>query len=461
MGYVLFSPIGNTDPIRGFRDGAWLHICRIYQPRVCVVYLTAEMCRREAVVEEDGRPKDLYARTLALLNNHLYGEDTERYILLQFVRDPACENAHSLEYFLPLYHRLLSQMHSDYPDDELLVNVSSGTPGMKGSLMALSALLPFNVKLIQVSDPDITQDSKNETVNTEYLVDETFVCDLDNVPGFPNRTSVQPMKNLSLALRVNELCRLVKEGDYHTVLQEVKSDSLKSLIPQKTLFAIQGAERRSCMKLESGFRLLEMSGFNMKKRYGLRHEDRIWQCAEYLLTMRNDLKNGVFDNFIRKLTPLLTNLMELYLANVGKDVRKNGVDSKGKWDLESIPDDWRIILDREFYPSFKGGYLAASNMLPLIKEFGDQAAYDLACELRKAEENVRNMVAHEIVPFGRDEIEGELKADHKSTIKTPEALAERCQALLEKIQVFDSAYWSSYDTMNEHICHLLKSSQPE
>ena len=55
MGYVLFSPIGNTDPIRGFRDGAWLHICRIYQPRVCVVYLTAEMCRREAVVEEDSR----------------------------------------------------------------------------------------------------------------------------------------------------------------------------------------------------------------------------------------------------------------------------------------------------------------------------------------------------------------------------------------------------------------------
>ena len=104
---------------------------------------------------------------------------------------------------------------------------------------------------------------------------------------------------------------------------------------------------------------------------------------------------------------------------------------------------------------------AASNMLPLIKAFGDQAAYDLACELRKAEENVRNMVAHEIVPFGREEIEGELKADHKSTIKTPETLAERCQALLEKIQVFDSAYWSSYDAMNEHICHLLKSSQPE
>lgn len=459
MGYVLFSPIGNTDPIRGFRDGAWLHICRIYQPRVCVVYLTAEMCRREAVVEEDGRPKDLYARTLALLNNHLYGEDTERYIQLQFVRDPACENAHSLEYFLPLYHKQLSQMHSDYPDDELLVNASSGTPGMKASLMALSALLPFNVKLIQVSDPEISQDSKNETVNTEYLVEEAFVCDLDNKPDFPNRTSLQPMKNLSLALRVNELSRLVKEGDYHTVLQEVRSDSLKSLIPSKTLFAVQGAELRSCMNLEDGLRLLEMSGFNMKKRYGLRHEDRIWQCAEYLLTMKNDVKNGTFDNFIRKLTPLLTNLMELYLAKVGKDVRKNGVDSEGKWRQRNTPADWQLILDSAFTNGFDyKSNLSTRNMLPLIDAFGNSQARMLAETLRKVEHKVRNTVAHEIVPFTRQELEAALQS---ASIQSPEALAERLREFLEIIQPFDTDYWMSYDAMNDHICRLLKSAQPE
>ena len=79
--------------------------------------------------------------------------------------------------------------------------------------------------------------------------------------------------------------------------------------------------------------------------------------------MRNDLKSGAFDNFIRKLTPLLTNLMELYLASIGKDVRQNGVDSRGKWVLENMPDEWRTILDREFYPVFKGGYLAARRIL--------------------------------------------------------------------------------------------------
>ena len=32
MKKILFSPIGGTDPISNFRDGAMLHICRIYKP---------------------------------------------------------------------------------------------------------------------------------------------------------------------------------------------------------------------------------------------------------------------------------------------------------------------------------------------------------------------------------------------------------------------------------------------
>ena len=42
---ILFSPIGGTDPISNFRDGAFLHICRHYQPDKVYLYLSAEMCR--------------------------------------------------------------------------------------------------------------------------------------------------------------------------------------------------------------------------------------------------------------------------------------------------------------------------------------------------------------------------------------------------------------------------------
>ena len=41
MGKVyLFSPVGNTDPIRYFYDGSMLHICRVYEPDVVVLYLS-------------------------------------------------------------------------------------------------------------------------------------------------------------------------------------------------------------------------------------------------------------------------------------------------------------------------------------------------------------------------------------------------------------------------------------
>ena len=39
----LFSPIGNTDPIKYLYDGSMLHICRYYEPDVVYLYLSKEM----------------------------------------------------------------------------------------------------------------------------------------------------------------------------------------------------------------------------------------------------------------------------------------------------------------------------------------------------------------------------------------------------------------------------------
>jgi hypothetical protein len=178
---------------------------------------------------------------------------------------------------------------------------------------------------------------------------------------------------------------------------------------------------------------LEKSGFNMKKRYGLRHDDRLWLCAEYLLTMRNDIKSGAFDNFMRKLTPLLTNLFELYLASIEKNVRDNGVDASGHWDRKNIPEDWLNILDSSFGYFKNEKELATINMLPLINAFGDTQAKALAAMLVRMEKRVRNTVAHEIVPFGRQEIEAALRSAGIPAICTPEALADRLKEFLEII----------------------------
>lgn len=41
----LFSPVGNTDPIKYFDDGSMLHICRKYKPDIMYLYLSREMVK--------------------------------------------------------------------------------------------------------------------------------------------------------------------------------------------------------------------------------------------------------------------------------------------------------------------------------------------------------------------------------------------------------------------------------
>ena len=47
MERVLFSPVGDTDPVRGCCDGACLHIVRHYRPTRVILFYTQEMEEKE------------------------------------------------------------------------------------------------------------------------------------------------------------------------------------------------------------------------------------------------------------------------------------------------------------------------------------------------------------------------------------------------------------------------------
>ena len=47
MARILFSPIGDTDPVRYCYDGACLHIVRHYHPDKVVLFLTKAMSEKE------------------------------------------------------------------------------------------------------------------------------------------------------------------------------------------------------------------------------------------------------------------------------------------------------------------------------------------------------------------------------------------------------------------------------
>lgn len=44
---ILYTPAGDTDPIRDCYDGAMLHIIRTYRPEYVRIFLSAEMSAKE------------------------------------------------------------------------------------------------------------------------------------------------------------------------------------------------------------------------------------------------------------------------------------------------------------------------------------------------------------------------------------------------------------------------------
>ena len=66
---ILFSPIGGTDPIKYYRDGSMLHICRHYLPDIVYLYLSHEMLETH---KRDNRYVDTIERLGKLLNHSYY-----------------------------------------------------------------------------------------------------------------------------------------------------------------------------------------------------------------------------------------------------------------------------------------------------------------------------------------------------------------------------------------------------
>lgn len=48
---ILFTPAGDTDPVRGYHDGAILHILRHYPTDKVILFLTKDMEEKEAAMQ--------------------------------------------------------------------------------------------------------------------------------------------------------------------------------------------------------------------------------------------------------------------------------------------------------------------------------------------------------------------------------------------------------------------------
>ena len=229
----LFSPIGNTDPIKYLYDGSMLHICRYYKPDIVYLYLSKEMM-------ENHKKDNRYVRSLELL-----GEFLHHKFDIRIIENPEMINVQQYDVFYNEFHKIIAEIETQKgPEDILLVNMASGTPAMKSALLVMATLAEYRFLPIQVSTPQKKSNLEHEE-REEYDVNTNWELNEDNEESAENRCQEIKCLNLMRLLKVDMIKKHLLCYDYHAALAVGKE--IKDELNPTTYQWLETADARSML----------------------------------------------------------------------------------------------------------------------------------------------------------------------------------------------------------------------
>lgn len=437
MTKILFSPIGLTDPISNFRDGAMLNICRFCDIDKVYLYLSSEVYGYHL---HDNR----YLYSLEKLSE-LIGKKIDYELI---VRENLVD-VHLFDYFIDEFRTVLNEIHSKNPGCELYLNVSSGTPAMKSALQVLAAFGEIQMIPIQVSTPEKKSNPHAEE-KLDYLPEQMWECNEDNTKPI-NRCSVSKNFNFILQIKKQMLTELINKYDY--IGAKTLADSMQDFLSERFIKLLDAA----CMRIHLDY----TNANNIFKKYGYKLIEHTSSDAaplsEYLLLLDIKVKKGELADFIRAITPLLADLFELLLKDYCKFDINNFVyyDKKRirKWDINKLATnapDIKQRLDAEYRGNFNGTDIYSDHLFKIIEIKAPLSPlYNKCNELREIERTLRNIAAHEIVSVNSDWI-------NNLANTTPEKIVKKIEAILNFTSIkTDKDYFSSYDRMNRTLISCM------
>lgn len=438
---ILFSPVGTTDPITNYSDGSMLHICRVYKPDVVYLYLSAEMMQLH---EMDNR----YAYCIDKLGEKLGCE-----IQVHYIMRPELKDVQVYDTFYEDFHKILSKIQSEMTqEDELLLNIASGTPAMKSALLVLAVLAEYRFRPIQVTTPLKKSNRRDERVE-DYDVAVHWELNEDNEPGFENRCVEVKNSNFSALIKKESICKFVNSYDYSAALS--LAEEIRPWLSDRAYLLLQMANDRlmlNAKELDKKLEQLQMEILPIR-------EGNHRSIFEYALGVQVKWMRKEYADYVRALTPLTSELCERilkvrckitiddYCYRDKKGVKKfDGKKLAGTKVLRALEDEFRGK------GGFKaGGFVSTAQVGPLIKRFSEDANLaDKISDIMKIEQNVRNLAAHDIVSVTSEWIYERIQF-------TPEQIFRIIQYLTAQAGIrAKDAYWESYDKMNQIIQKELK-----
>lgn len=426
---ILISAVGTTDPISNNHDSALLHIARNYRPDKIVLVYSQEMLVKQDLINK------------VLLSIEGYNPIIEI--------DSTTLNNDEVHLFDKMYEvmGLIIQKYTNN-DDEIILNLSSGTPQIKSALFALNRINDYNTQAIQVPTPKNGANRKY-TPLTDSEIDALILENQDNSLDFVDRSIKDKSEKFTQALVKRHLRSLIASFDYQAAEAIINRKEYNKLLSKKKIAYIREKLYDFSRVFKNQSILSDILSFplddSQKKALNyylmidvLKEREHIADVlikakslAEFVIeeTIKKDHEGLiVFDGNLPKLNPEFPDC-EAILDDIDKKMKK----SRGIEDTEE-----RIF--------------SVQSTLNLLSYLNILEFYEYDSQLQTAINGIlglngeRNKVAH-----GLSEIDTRLLSRKKL-----KQLSENLRLLLVDCLGIDTSYFNYYDKQNEELIKMLE-----
>lgn len=436
----LFSPVGNTDPIKYFHDGSLVHICRVYKPDIVYLYMSKEILEHH---NKDNR----YVKTLEHLSQKL-----QHSFEIRLIERPDLVNVQRYDEFYLDFQREIKRIEAEMkPEDRLLVNTASGTPAMKSALNIMAALAEYRFTPIQVSTP-------MKKSNLEYEEREDYESEInwdlneDNKDEYVNRCYEVHSLHLLSMLKKDMIKKHLGAYDYRAALRIAKE--IEEDLPKGTLSLLKAADARLSLDWET----FNKQGVSSLDAFCPVRDGAKRRLFEYTLGLKIKIKKGEYADFIRAITPLMLDLLELVLKQycqididdycIQRDKNRN--NNVKEWDADKLKNSTVLNALNGAFKSFRSGIIYSAHLNAIIQQnCGNNVLKRRIQEMSDVERKIRNIAAHDIVSVTDKWV---MQEAGLSIEKILEHICYICGMV--KINTKEEN-WDSYDRMNQYIIERI------
>lgn len=333
--YVLFSPIGDTDPVRDGHDGPMLHIVRHYRPHAVYLFYTDEMWKRidsRQIEKAKYIPNERNLTKPALVRESLVTlkeEEQVEFILEE--RHAGIQKAHLFDEFREHFADIIDEISEKHPDSQILVNISSGTPAIKSTLAIESVVSKHSLKSIQVASPRQASNIGIAHGGDPYETVDGWRDEHGNRQA-DNRCLEPDLKTFRLATIKSEIKSLIASYDYqaaYTILSSNKN-LFQDYIELSHLLRYAGLRQRDREEYKNNMWHKEFDYYtNLPEKTDKEKAEKesVTRAVDYYNILHNKASVGEHSYFILLLQSWLEFVAEYYVKDIRHPARKDILDT--------------------------------------------------------------------------------------------------------------------------------------